>query len=218
MRKISFLPAIAFIFFFALCTPDKKKAVIRDVVHQKVKPDTVIVDCNYTFEKAIAGTNAPKSIIEQLVLIDVKYYSTDNKIHAGQILTNESIAGELENIFTFILETRFPVEKVIPVVRYNWDDELSMQDNNSYSFCYRNVEYSKHAHGMAMDINPYFNPQRMKKPTTKHPDILPEGAVYDPQVPGTLYPRHPVVEEFKKHGFKWGHHFRKKYDDHHFEK
>ena len=42
-----------------------------------------IVDCNYTFEEAIAGSDAPQKIINELVLLDVRYYSTDNKIHKG---------------------------------------------------------------------------------------------------------------------------------------
>ncbi|MDR2816555.1 MAG: M15 family metallopeptidase, partial [Proteiniphilum sp.] len=53
--------------------------------------------------------------------------------------------------------------------------------------------------------------------TEKRPN-QPEGAVLDTTVNGTLYPGHPVVEEFGKLGFRWGHSFTKFYDDHHFEK
>lgn len=184
------------------------------VVTEPVKEDTII-DARYTFEEAIAGTKAPQNVINQLELFDVIYLSTDGKIHKGQILSNKKIAEDIRQMFRFMLNEGFVIEKAIPIVKYNWSDSLSMDDNNTYSFCYRNVAYSKHANGMAIDINPRFNPLRWKK--VNRPN-QPEGAVLDTTVNGTFYPGHPVVEEFKRLGFKWGHVFSKYYDDHHFEK
>jgi len=40
----------------------------------------------------------------------------------------------------------------------------------------------------------------------------------DTTVNGTFFAGQPVVEEFRKRGFRWGHSFSKYYDDHHFEK
>jgi hypothetical protein len=177
----------------------------------------IIIDCNYTFAEAIAGTKAPDSVIDSLKLITVEYYSTDGKIHRGQVLTNRKIADEIEEIFKFILQQKFPVYQVIPVVKYDWNDERSMEDNNSYSFCYRDITYSKHATGMAIDINPFFNPVRWKEEYSYRKN-KPEGAVYNPEVPGTFYETQPVVEKFKEMGFKWGHNFSRNHDDHHFEK
>ncbi len=177
--------------------------------------DTVIIDSRLTFREATAGTKAPKSILDELVLIDVLYKSTDRRLHQGQILTNKKIENDIRNMFAFMLENGFVIEKVIPIVHYNWNDSLSMDDNNTYSFCYRNVAYSKHARGMAIDINPRFNPLRWKNANRPN---QPEGAVPDTTVNGTLYPGHIVAEEFVRLGFRWGHTFSKYYDDHHFEK
>lgn len=141
----------------------------------------------------------------------------DGKIHQGQILTNKQIAEDLKDIFNFILKEKFPVAQVIPIVKYNWNDKLSMKANNTYSFCYRNASYSKHAKGMAIDINPYLNPVRWKKEYSYRKDV-PEGANYNPEVPGTFTPEHPVVLKFKSLEFKWGRNFKRNYDDHHFEK
>lgn len=181
---------------------------------KNVQPDTII-DSRYSFEEAIAGTKAPREIINQLELFDVVYLSTDNKIHRGQILTNKKIATDIKQMFRFMLNQGFVVEKAIPIVKYNWNDSLSMDDNNTYSFCYRNILYSKHAKGMAIDINPRFNPVRWK--SVNRPN-QPKGALSDTTVNGTLHPNHPVVREFRKRGFRWGHTFSKYYDDHHFEK
>lgn len=177
-------------------------------------PDTII-DCNYTFEEAMAGTKAPQHIIDQQVLIDVTYRSSDSLLHRGQLVCNKAIADDMRHIFAFMLENNFVVERVIPAVHYQWNDSLSMADNNSYSFCYRNVSYSKHAKGMAVDINPMFNPLRWKK--VNRPN-QPLHGVRDTSRNGTFYAEHPVVKEFKRMGYKWGHVFSKYYDDHHFEK
>ncbi|WP_298653860.1 M15 family metallopeptidase [uncultured Proteiniphilum sp.] len=186
---------------------------------EEVEPVTVekdtIIDAGYSFEESIAGTKASQSIIDQLELFEVFYLSVDGKIHQGQILSNRKIAEDIREIFRFMRESGFVVEKVVPVVRYGWNDSLSMDDNNSYSFCYRDITYSKHATGMAIDINPRFNPIRWK---TENRPNQPQGAVLDTTINGTLYPGHPVVEEFRKFGFRWGHSFTKFYDDHHFEK
>lgn len=182
----------------------------------KIQTDKVIVDCHYTFEEAIAGTKAPIRIVQQLQLIDVLYYSTDGKVHQGQILTNKKIAQQLQALFMFMKQMRFPVAHAIPIVKYNWNDDLSMQANNTSSFCYRNLGYSKHALGLAIDINPFFNPLRWKQGYTNR-QIKPIGASYNPNVAGSFYPSNPVIEKAKKLGLHWGHYFSNKYDDHHFE-
>ncbi|HLP05865.1 MAG TPA: M15 family metallopeptidase [Paludibacter sp.] len=208
---------VLFAFLLLNSCPEGRKPGKTTRQKKIVPKEEVVVDCNYTFEEAIAGTPAPKCITDQLVLVKVRYYSIDNKIHEGQILTNRQNEKELKEIFEFILRQHFPVSKAIPVVKYHWNDDLSMQDNNSYSFCYRNTSFSKHATGMAIDINPFFNPVRWKNGCHHRPD-KPAGAAYNPEVAGTFYSSHPVVLEFEKRGFRWGHFFRSKYDDHHFEK
>lgn len=177
--------------------------------------ETIIIDSDLSFEEAIQGTKAPQAIIDQLVLIDVLYHSVDGNIHRGQMLTNKKLEQDVKHMFDFMLEHNFVIEKAIPIVKYNWSDSLSMDDNNSSSFCYRNVSYSKHAAGMAIDINPRFNPLRWKNSNKPN---QPEGALSDTTVNGTLHPDHVVVKEFRKLGFRWGHTFSKYYDDHHFEK
>lgn len=212
MRK-SFISCLCVVFLIS-CNNGNRKS---DSEVSKSVHDTIIVDCNYTFEQAVAGTDAPQSVIDQLELITVHYYSTDNKLHRGQILTNKRIATDLREIFRDMRQLKFPIAKVIPVVRYKWDDEASMSDNNTYSFCYRDISYSKHAFGLAIDLNPFFNPNRWKPEYSYRKDV-PEGAVRDTTVPGTIYESHPVVELFRKKGFFWGHNFRRNHDDHHFEK
>ncbi len=178
-------------------------------------PDTTIIDSRYTFDEALEGSNAPQSVIDELELIEVTYLSTDQKLHQGQILINKRLSQDIKELFQFMLQQKFVIERAIPIVAYNWSDSLSMAKNNSYSFCYRNITYSNHTKGLAIDINPRFNPLRWK---TKNVPNEPIGAVLDTTVNGTLHPNHPVVKEFRKRGFRWGHTFSKYWDDHHFER
>lgn len=192
-----------------------------DTISEILEEPLEIIDSDFSFEEAVAGTKAPKHILDQITLIGVRYLSTDGKIHKGQILVNQKIAKETEAIFKFMLENKFVIHQVVPIVKYNWDDNLSMKANNSYGFCYRDImnsnKKSKHSLGMAIDINPIFNPIRWKSPNKHRPNI-PDGAVHDTTVNGTLYSGHPVVNEMKRLGFRWGNQFKKYSDDHHFEK
>ena len=189
-----------------------EKPIITEEAH---KTDTVIIDSRYTFAEAIEGSNAPQSVIDELELIDVTYISTDSKLHKGQILTNKRLVRDIKEIFELMLQQKFVIERAIPMVAYNWSDSISMANNNTYSFCYRNVSYSLHAKGTAIDINPRFNPLRWK---TENRPNQPLGAVLDTTVNGTLYPNHPMVKEFSRRGFRWGHYFSRYWDDHHFDK
>ena len=105
---------------------------------------------------------APDKIIDQLELLEVHYLSVDGAIHRGQILCNRKISADIRDLFTFMLNEGFVIEKAIPVVRYNWVTAYRWQ-TQQLQFCYRNITYSKHAHGMAIDINPRFNPLRWKR-------------------------------------------------------
>lgn len=221
MKRFFLLAIFLFVLIFLFsCSENRKQKSAEPLRTDTIVPDVstqkdTIVDADFTFDEAVAGTKAPQKIIDELALFDVLYLSTDGKIHKGQILSNKKIAKDVQDVFHMMLDSGFVVEKVVPVVRYGWNDSLSMADNNTYSFCYRNLAYSKHARGMAIDINPRFNPVRYKR--LKKPNE-PAGAVLDTTVNGTFYPGHFIVEEFRKRGFRWGHTFSKYYDDHHFEK
>ncbi len=216
MRKLFYFSYLIVVILSVSCNSEKKHKVISNKQICNVKKDPVIVDCNYTFEEAIAGSNAPQKILNQLQLINIQYYSTDGKIHQGQILTNRKMVRKTQLMFQIMKQMKFPIARAIPVVKYGWNDDLSMQANNTYSFCYRNISYSKHARGMAIDINPFFNPVRWKKGYAHRSD-KPAGATYNPTVSGTFYESSPIIKVFRKNGLRWGHTFSRKYDDHHFE-
>ncbi|MGQ9818451.1 MAG: M15 family metallopeptidase [Candidatus Kapaibacteriales bacterium] len=176
-----------------------------------------IIDSEMTFEEAIMGSKAPKGIIDSLILLDVFYYSFDNQLHKGQLLVNKLVAKDIQEIFEIILESKFPIAKVIPIVKYNWSDSISMEDNNTSAFNYRFVagtnRLSMHSFGRAIDINPFFNPVVYKDGRTE-----PRRAVYDTSKLGTFTEDNFIVKEFQKRGWRWGGHFSSYKDFHHFDK
>ncbi|MCE5304336.1 MAG: M15 family metallopeptidase [Chloroherpetonaceae bacterium] len=195
-------------FLLLLIAPIKKSASVSN---------EIIVDSNLSFSQAISGTKAPKDVTDRLILLDVEYYSFDEKLHRGQLVIHKDLKQDIEEIFKFIKSTKFPIAKVIPIVHYNWSDNASMLDNNTSSFNYRKVagksKLSNHSFGTAIDINPFINPA-----VYSDGKISPKGAKYNPKVEGAISSETPLTLEFQKRGWTWGGIWNSLKDYQHFEK
>jgi len=178
--------------------------------------NSLIIDSDMEFEEAVAGKNIPRNILINLELVNVYYYGFDGNLRKGQLVVHKDAVQDVEEIFDFIRETKFPLDKVVPLSAYNWSDEKSMKDNNSSAFNYRFISgtriISKHATGLAIDINPMLNPY------IKNEVCTPAGSSYDTTKAGTLKADSPLVLEFKKRGWKWGGDWKNLKDYQHFEK
>jgi hypothetical protein len=178
--------------------------------------EEVIIDSSYSLNEALEGIEVPESIRVELALVDVEYFSFDKKLHRGQIVIHKKLVDDIQKIFMLIKENKFPVEKVIPIVKYNWSDNESMLDNNTSAFNYRLVagtnRVSNHSYGQAIDINPFQNPH------IKNGIYSPKGSKYSVKTSGTIYDNHFIVNEFKKLGWDWGGDWTSPKDYQHFEK
>jgi len=148
----------------------------------------------------LKGKDIPQIVIDSLDLIQVKHYNFQNQIVTGFIVCNKNISNDLKLVFDDLLKLKFPINSVIPVSEFNWDDMESVKHNNSSCFNYRFVigstSVSDHATGSAIDINRFQNPW-------VHPNAHKiEGRVYDKKQIGTI--NDEVVNIFKKYGFGWG--------------
>src|SRR6266404_2734321 len=151
-----------------------------------------IIDSRMSKKEAFEGKDpkCPDAIQKRQRLVRVKYYSTDKQIHQGQLVIDRDLQKDIKKVFALALKEHFPIYSVIPISdkRFRkdnrWDDELSMEANNSSAFNYREVtgggRLSNHAYGRAIDINTFLNPY------LKGNIILPHGATYDPRVAGTF--------------------------------
>ena len=174
-----------------------------------------VIDSDITFEDAVSGKNIHKSILENLRLVNVYYFGFDNKLHKGQLVVHKDVVLDIIEIFEFIRESHFPISKVIPISKYDWSDEKSMQDNNTSAFNYRYISgtrvISNHASGLAIDINPLLNPY------IKNEISIPSDCIYNTAKPGTISSDSELVKEFKKWGWQLGGNWKSIKDYQHFE-
>ncbi len=175
---------------------------------------SVVIDAQDTPEQALRGSTAPAQIRDRQRLLEVHYHGMDGKRHRGQIVADCTLVDELRAIFHEIDSAAFPLQSVIPIVHFNWDDDASIAKNNTSAFNYRCVSgtkrLSKHASGMAIDVNPYLNPWVGHGGSSQRP--------YDPAVAGTITENCIVVRAFRKRGWTWGGHWKGAKDYQHFDK
>ena len=147
------------------------------------------------------------------------------QIVTGEMICHQSIADDLLSIFRQLYDAAYPIERMVLIDDYDADDERSMTANNSSSFCFRTVagstKLSKHARGLAVDINTLYNPcVRLRR--NGSPSISPAaGRRYADRRISSPY---KIVEGdlchrlFLQHGFIWGGSWNTVKDYQHFEK
>lgn len=177
----------------------------------------VIVDSDLSRSEVLDGTNAPDSLLKNIVILELEYYSFDGNLHRGQLAINKEVESDVKEIFQLMLDNKFPIEKMKPIVIYDWNDNLSMEANNTSAFNYRFVagtkRLSNHSFGKAIDINPRMNPVYYSDGR-----ISPKNGTRDTTKAGTFHKDHFVVKEFKKRGWRWGGDWNSLKDYHHFDK
>ncbi len=178
-----------------------------------------IVDSNISLSEAVEGTTAPDSIIKELVIVDVEYFSTDSLLHRGQIVVNRKIEQEVRQIFEYIKSIKYPVESVMPIKFDLPGGNTSMAGlNNTYSFHYRaaagnSKSLSRHSRGLAIDFNPFDNPY-----ISKNGKVIPEGSSYDPTKSEALTRESDLVKRLISLGWTWGGNWSNSKDYMHFER
>lgn len=191
------------------------KPIIPPIAQPVTKP-TVILDSDMTREEALGRNRFPATVLAQMEVVTVRYYSFDGALHQGQIVVHRDLAEEMRAIFSDIEASKEPLAKVIPIVKYGWDDDASMADNNTSGFNYRRVgsssrgTLSRHASGYAIDINPRQNPYMAKRGGWPYP--------HRPGTPGTLSRDSAIVRAFRMRGWSWGGNWAGSKDYQHFEK
>jgi len=177
-----------------------------------------------SYEQAFEGlcANCPLDIKNRQLLINVKYFSFDNRVHQGQLVIDGDLADDIEFAFREALKEKFPINSVIPISHVSfrrnglWDDNLSMEANNTSCFNYRTItdgqELSMHARGRAIDINPLQNPY------IRGNTILPVNSNYSPEVRGTLTRSNVIVRALLSRGWVWGGNWTSLKDYQHLEK
>ena len=199
----------------------------------ELAPDFYIEPLSAALQRYITGVSypavetnaAPEITPDKLRYLHILHYNFEGEVAEGELICNQAIAADLVDIFYELYRNEYQIEKVLLIDEYGGDDTASMEDNNTSCFNYRVVEgstsLSKHALGLAIDINPYYNPYiTYDKQGGMH--VSPESAALyaDRSVdfPYKIDENDLCYKLFVKHGFTWGGNWNSVKDYQHFQK
>ena len=156
--------------------------------------------------------------IDDLSLLTLAYWGEDNATHQGQIIVHSTQAEAVVRIFNVLYDTHFPLTSMKLMWEFEGSDDASMNANNTSGFNCRRIKnttkWSNHSYGMAIDINPLWNPWV-------------RGNIVDPPAgkdyvdrsidkPGVIKSGDAVVTAFAQEGWKWGGYWKNTKDYQHF--
>ncbi len=184
-----------------------------------------------TVKQRITGISYPESgctvPYEDLLYVGLLYHDFNGEEQTGELICNKAVAQDMVEIFYELYQNDYQIERIRLIDEYNGDDTASMADNNTSCFNYRVVDgttsLSKHAYGLAIDINPFYNPYVVyNKGGTGNTYISPAGSeIYADRSQDFAY----KIDEndlcyrlFIEHGFTWGGNWNSSKDYQHFQK
>lgn len=203
-------------------------AAVRDAL--EIVRCTTIHELSHEVRELITNWSYPREpqddiTYDDLRLLKVWYHNFQGKALCGELICNVAIADDLAYIFTELYRIGYPIQSIDLIDKYEGSDMESMKANNTSCFCYRKMvgsnKLSRHALGMAIDINPLYNPYvKVLKDGTVH--IEPESAAQwaDRSLPCPYFikPGDALVALFTSRGFEWGGDWHSLKDYQHFEK
>ena len=189
-------------------------------------PDSVFV--RMQGKSYAKGCTTPRSELRYLRCLHV---TADGRTLVGEMVLHHSIADRVLTILRKLYDARYPIECMRLIDDYDANDERSMTANNSSAFNFRFVSgtrrVSKHGRGLAVDINPLYNPCRKTitktqggKTTTR---TVVEPAAGRPYVDRTKRFDYKITRDdlccrlFREAGFRWGGDWKHTKDYQHFE-
>ncbi len=172
-----------------------------------------------------AADSAPEITFDQLKYVHILHYNFDGQSVEGELVCHEAIAADLVEIFQELYENAYQLESVLLIDVYEGNDMASMEANNTCCFNYRTVDgterLSAHAFGLAVDINPLYNPY-ITYGEDDSEKVSPSSAIpyadRDASFPYKIDEEDLCYKLFIQHGFTWGGNWNNVKDYQHFQK
>jgi hypothetical protein len=161
---------------------------------------------------------------EELRYLRVLHYNKVGEELQGELVCHKDIADDLLAIFRELYHAKYPIERMVLIDEYDADDEASMRANNTSAFNFRKASgmrtLSKHSTGMAIDINPLYNPlvKHREGRTRVYPSNATPYIDRSQDFPYKIVKGDLCYRLFKKYGFSWGGDWKSSKDYQHFEK
>ena len=158
--------------------------------------------------------------LSDLCYLRLSYVDFDGNEQIGELVCNKAIAEDLVAIFRDLYDAQYPIRSIRLIDDFGGDDDASMAADNTSCFNYRKKtgmrELSKHALGLAVDINPFENPY--VRPSRVRPAGASAFADRTKDFPHKIDKDDLCYRLFRAHGFSWGGSWRSVQDYQHFEK
>lgn len=162
--------------------------------------------------------------LEELRYLRVLHWGFDGETHIGELIVNVRIAEDVLEIMEELYSRQYPIEKMLLIDEYGGSDEASMEDNNTSAFNYRTIagtdQLSNHSLGLALDINPRYNPYVKEREgiLAVSPENGADFADRSREFPYKIDGEDLCLRLFLEHGFTWGGNWSSIKDYQHFEK
>lgn len=179
-----------------------------------------------TIKERITGKSYPveekdsRLSYDALRYLVIRYYDFHGDTHGGELIVHKDLAKEVLEIFHKLYEAKYPLASVRLVDDFNADDDASTSANNTSGFNYRFVAGTKsrslHSYGMAIDVNPLFNPY--VKGDNVDPDSAAVYADRSRNFPGKIDKNDLCYKLFTERGWEWGGDWKTVKDYQHFSK
>lgn len=227
IKYIAFLLVLISSFSLIGCS-DKDSTIVSSSI-TKEEPEKEEAFFSYSeipssVKDKMLGYSMPESepiSFDTLSYLQLSYYGFDGKTHTGEMIVNKEVAAEVVEIFKELYEVKYPIEKIKLIDEYEANDDLSMKDNNTSSFCYRTIAntnvISNHGKGMAIDINPLLNPHINNSRGTVSPNTATDYIDRNQSIKGMIVENDDCYNAFIKRGWSWGGNWKNP-DYQHFEK
>lgn len=158
-----------------------------------------------------------------IALVDIRslsllYIREDGTVHEGELIVAKQEAENIVAVFRRLYLQGFVIHSMKSVENYGGNDDLSMADNNTSALNCRKVKgttkWSEHSYGLAIDINPLWNPYVRKQHVEP-----PEGVQFldrSLDQEGLIKKEDPIIDFFADIGWKWGGYWTNSKDYQHF--
>lgn len=144
---------------------------------------------------------------EDLAYVVMPFWGFDMRAHTGEMITSAAHAEDLASVFEQMYERRFPIEEMRVTTWEEVRGDHTGDLNVTISFECRMVtggfdRWSQHAHGLAVDINPFHNPW------VRDGYVFPElASAYRDRTwlrPGMVETQRQMIADFQGIGWDWG--------------
>ena len=224
MRK--FIWSVLFLCLLAGCQCRQGSApALEEPVPAETKAEPVFTaePIPAAVEARMRGVSYPDDAevkLSDLRYLRLSYVDFNGDEQVGELVCNQAVAGDLVAVFKALYDARYPIRSIRLIDDFGGDDEASMAADNTSCFNYRRKtgmrELSKHARGLAVDINPFENPY--VRPSRVRPAGASAFADRTKDFPHKIDKNDLCYQLFRAHGFSWGGSWRSVKDYQHFEK